>query len=223
MQNSDGSLLCVQGIDSASPPSEAKGRSYYGPPTTSATLMGAAAFAYASKFFASRPEPDLKQYAVDLKKRAMTAWSWATANPNVLYYNNDESKQPGSKGLASGQQEMNATERLRAQFEAATYLFEMSGEAQFKAFVDANYGAILPPWGASMWEVDALESLLYYARLPGATPEVAKSIREHFLANLWRASEAFQVFLQQGDPYRAPIKDYTWGSNKGKTMQARLY
>jgi hypothetical protein len=74
-----------------------------------------------------------------------------------------------------------------------------------------------------MWEVDALESVLYYARLPGATPEVAKSIRERFLANLLRASEAFQGSLQQGDPYRAPIKDYTWGSNKGKAMQARLY
>jgi endoglucanase len=223
MQNSDGSLLCVQGLGSASPPSEAKGRSYYGPPTTSATLMGAAAFAYASKFFASRPEPDLKQYAVDLKKRATAAWSWATANPNVLYYNNDESKQPGSKGLASGQQEMSATDRLRAQFEAATYLFEMSGEAQFKAFVDANYAAILPPWGASMWEVDALESLLYYARLPGATPGKAKSIRENILINLSRASDVFQGSLQHADPYRAPMKDYTWGSNKGKAMQARLY
>ena len=223
MQNSDGSLLCVQGLDSASPPSDAKGGSYYGPPTTSATLMGAAAFAYASKFFASRPEPDLKRYGDDLKKRATAAWTWATANPNVLYYNNDESKQPGSKGLAAGQQEMSATDRLRAQFEAATYLFEMTGEAQFKAFADANYGALLPPWGPSMWEVDALESLLYYARLPGATPEVAKSIRERFLANLSRASEAFQGSLQQADPYRAPMKDYTWGSNKGKAMQARLY
>ena len=52
-------------------------------------------------------------------------------------------------------------------FEAATYLFEMTGEAQFKQFADANYGALLPQWGPSMWEVDALDSLLYYARLPG--------------------------------------------------------
>jgi endoglucanase len=223
MQNSDGSLLCVQGLDSASPPSNAKGGSYYGPPTTSTTLMGAAAFAYASKFFASRPEPDLKRYGDDLKKRATAAWTWATANPNVLYYNNDESKQPSSKGLAAGQQEMSATDRLRAQFEAATYLFEMTGEAQFKGFADAHYDALLPAWGPSMWEVDALESLLYYARLPDATPEVAKSIRERFLVNLLRASDAFQGSLQQADPYRAPMKDYTWGSNKGKAMQARLY
>jgi endoglucanase len=223
MQNSDGSLLCVQGLDSASPPSDAKGTSYYGPPTTSATLMGAAAFAYASKLFAARPEPDLKRYGDDLQSRARSAWRWAIANPNVLYYNNDETKQPGSKGLASGQQEMSATDRLRAQFEAATYLFEMTDELDFKAFIDANYGTILPEWGASMWEVDALESLLYYSRLPGATPEIAKSIRERFLANLLRASGTFEASLKQTDPYRAPISGYTWGSNKGKAMQARLY
>ena len=221
MQNSDGSLLCVQGLASASPPSDAKGASYYGPPTTSATLMGAAAYAYASKFFASRPEAELKQYGDDLKRRSTAAWTWATANPNVLYYNNDESRQPGSKGLAAGQQEMSEIDRLRARFEAATYLFELTGEVQFKEFADTNHGALLPA-GASMWEVDALESVLYYARLPGATPEVAKSIRERFMANLSRASEVFQDTLQQADPYRAPMKDYTWGSNKGKAMQARL-
>jgi len=223
MQNSDGSLLCVQGLDGASPPSDAKGASYYGPPTTSATLMGAAAFAYAAKVFESRREPDLKRYGDDLKNRASAAWTWATANPNVLYYNNDDSKQPGSKGLAAGQQEMSATERLRVQFEAATYLFEMTGETQFKGFAEANYGSVLPQWGASMWEVDALESLLYYARLPGATPEVANSIHQRHLLGLLRNSEAFQDSLQQLDPYRAPINDYTWGSNRGKAMQARLY
>jgi endoglucanase len=223
MQNSDGSLLCVQGLAGASPPSDARAGSYYGPPTTSATLTGAAAFAYASKFFGSRPEPDLKRYGDDLKQRATAAWIWATANPNVLYYNNDESKQPGSKGLASGQQEMSETERLRAQFEAATYLFEMTGEAQFRWYVDAHYGELMPAWGPSMWEVDALDSLVYYARLPGATPEVVKSIRERYLANLSRGSEAFEGSLRQADPYRAPMNDYTWGSNKGKAMQARLY
>ena len=113
MQNSDGSLLCVQGLASASPPSDARGNSYYGPPTTSATLMGAAAFAYASKFFASRPEPDLKQYGDDLKKRATAAWTWATANPNVLYYNNDEFKAAGFKG-ACGRAAGNERDRSAA-------------------------------------------------------------------------------------------------------------
>jgi hypothetical protein len=66
-----------------------------------------------------------------------------------------------------------------------------------------NYSTLLLPWGASMWEVDALESLLCYAQLPGATPEVAKSIRERFSTNLSRASEAFQGSLLQAGPYRA--------------------
>jgi hypothetical protein len=74
-----------------------------------------------------------------------------------------------------------------------------------------------------MWEVDALESLLYYAKLPGVTIEVANSIRRKFLTNLSVASRAFQSYLHQGDPYRAPIRDYTWGSNRAKAMQARLF
>jgi endoglucanase len=223
MQSSDGSLLCVQSLDSASPPSAAKGASYYGPATTSATLMGAAAFAYSAKFFTSQLDPELQRYGNNLKSRAKAAWAWATENTNVVYYNNDESRQPESKGLAAGQQEMSAIERLRAHFEAAAYLFELTGEAQFKDFADANYGSLLSQGAPSMWEVDALESLLHYAKLPGATAEVAKSIRERYLEALLRASEVFQASLRQADPYRAPISDYTWGSNKGKSMQARLY
>lgn len=223
MQNSDGSLLCVQGLDSASPPSAARGPSYYGPPTTSATLMGAAAFAYASKIFALRAEPTLKEYGEGLRQRGLSAWKWAVSNPDVVFYNNDDSKQPGSKGLAAGQQEMSPTDRLRAQFEAATFLFEVTGDEQYKVFAERHYSVLLPAWGASMWEVDTLESLLYYAQLPGVSVDVASSIRKNFLANLTVASKAFQGSLQQADPYRAPIKDYTWGSNKGKAMQARLF
>jgi len=58
MQNPDGSFLSIQSLDSASPPSSAKGPSYYGPPSTSATLSGAAAFAYAGL---SKPARDISQ------------------------------------------------------------------------------------------------------------------------------------------------------------------
>ena len=60
MQNSDGSLLCVQGLAEASPPSSATGPSYYGPATTAASLMGAAAFAYGAKIYSRRSEANLK-------------------------------------------------------------------------------------------------------------------------------------------------------------------
>ena len=39
-----------------SPPSSATGPSYYGPATTAASLMGAAAFAYAAKIYSARSE-----------------------------------------------------------------------------------------------------------------------------------------------------------------------
>ena len=60
MQNADGSLLCVQGLAHGSPPSAATGPSYYGPATTAASLMGAAAFAYAAKIYSARPDADLR-------------------------------------------------------------------------------------------------------------------------------------------------------------------
>lgn len=223
MQNPDGSVLCIQGLASASPPSAARGPSYYGPATTSATLMSAAAYAFASRVFAARSEPALKAFAADLRTRALAAWTWAQSNPNVLYYNNDNAKQPGSGGLAAGQQEMSEAERLRAKVEAATYLLELTGEDRFRSVVDANHTALLPEWGPTMWEVEPQEILLSYARLPQASPEVSRAIRERFVGRMRGSVESFEASLQQTDPYRAPMKDYTWGSNKGKAMQARLY
>ena len=48
-----------------------------------------------------------------------------------------------------------------------------------------------------------------------------------FASTCWQACRGlhrpFRSSLLQADPYRAPMKDYTWGSNKGKAMQARLY
>jgi hypothetical protein len=79
MQNTDGSLLCVQGLDQASPPSAATGPSYYGPATTAASLMGAAAFAYAARIYSARSEADLRAYGADLATRARKAWDWAAA------------------------------------------------------------------------------------------------------------------------------------------------
>jgi len=83
MQNEDGSLLCVQGLDQASPPSAATGPSYYGPATTAASLMGAAAFAYASKIYSARTGETLRRYGYDLATRAKQAWDWAIANPRL--------------------------------------------------------------------------------------------------------------------------------------------
>jgi endoglucanase len=223
MQNADGSLLCVQGLDQASPPSAASGPSYYGPATTAASLMGAAAFAYAAKIYSARSEADLQGYAHDLGARALRAWDWAAANPSVLYYNNDDTRQPGSRGLAAGQQEMDDPLRLFAKFEAAIYLYELTGDAGFRGFVESNYKSIVASDGPTLWETDKQEAILYYTRLPGATAQVKAAILTQFLSNITRNADQLPMVAKNKDPYRAPISEYTWGSNSSKALQARLY
>jgi len=223
MQNADGSLLCVQGLDQASPPSAAKGPSYYGPATTAASLMGAAAFAYAARIYSARSEVDLRAYGNDLAISAKRAWDWATANPRVLYYNNDETKQPGSRGLASGQQEMDDAGRLFAKFEAAVYLYELTGDVSYKEIVESHYTSIVVGYGPTQWDADRQEALLYYTRLPGISAEVKSRILTKFVANVTRNADQLPMVTNNEDPYRSPIKDYTWGSNQSKLFQARLY
>jgi hypothetical protein len=223
MQNVDGSLLCVQGLSHASPPSAATGPSYYGPATTAASLMGAAAFAYAAKIYSARGEETLKRYGNDLAIRAKNAWNWAAANPRVLYYNNDDIKQPGSRGLAAGQQEMDDAQRLFAKFEAAVYLYELTGGAIYKSFVESNYTSIVPTWGPKLWDSERQESLLYYTRLPGISAQVRSAILTKFIAGVTENADQFPMVTNNRDPYRSPIEAYVWGSNQLKAQQARLY
>lgn len=222
MQNADGSLLCVQGLAHASPPSAATGPSYYGPATTASSLTGAAAFAYASTIYSARPEAALQALSKELTARATRAWDWATAHPNVLYHNNDDSKQPGSKGLAAGQQEMDDSQRLFAKFEAAVYLYELTGDSSYKNFVEANYISIIPNHGPTQWDADRQEALIYYMRLPRISAQVQSEILKRFVSAATKNADQLPMVTGNQDPYRAPIKDYTWGSNQSKTLQARL-
>lgn len=222
MQNADGSVLSVQGLASASPPSAARTPSYYGPPTTSASLTSAATFAYASKVFSARPEQELKAYSEDLLKRARAAWAWAEVNPKVLFYNNDDVRQPGSQGLAAGQQELTDNGRRSAKFEAAVYLEELGSDPALKSYLETNFRSVIPPHGPTLWEIEGQEILLYYAGLPSTSPEVKKVIYDHFLVVMRPTTQSFERLLETSDPYRSPIQAYTWASNKGKAAQARL-
>jgi hypothetical protein len=224
MQSSDGGLLCVAGLASASPPSAAKGPTYYGPATTNASLMSAAAFAYASKVFGGRPEASLKSYAADLKSRAAKAWTWAQANPRVIYYNNDESKQPGSGGLGAGQQETDDSGRLVSKVIAAVHLYGLTGDAAYRSVVESNFGSILSSSGPNEWDMEKADALLHYAGLTGISEAVKSTIVSQFVANVG-ANNTTQLpaVIGQVDPYRAYLHDYTWGSNQIKMAQARLY
>lgn len=222
MQNEDGSVLCIQGLADGSPPSSAVAPSYYGPPTTAATLASAAAFAYAARVFAARPESELAALADDYVARAERAWAYASANPSVTYYNNNESRQPGSKGLGSGQQETNDSGRRAWKVEAAAYLFERTGKAEYRDFFDQTYAATLPNGGLSHWDIERHEAALDYATVEGATASVAEAIRNQFVQRLNAGGGPLQAAAMAADAYRAPIQTYTWGSNQSKAAAGRL-
>ena len=223
MQNADGSVLCVMGLDHASPPSSVTGPSYYGPASTSATLSSALVFAYASKVYSKRPEPALRAYGADLAVRAKKAWDWAVANPNVLYFNNDSSLTPDSDGLASGQQETDDAGHLFDKLEAAIYLYEITGEPKYKAFVEANYASVLPISVPSIWGADKQDAVLYYSQLKGVSRSVRSKIVSQFVSDATQSPTQLPAVIAGSDPYLSPLSMYVWGSNFTKCAQGRLY
>ncbi len=221
MQNADGSVLCVQGLGHASPPSSAKDPSFYGPATTAATLSAAAAFAYAARTFSARSEPALQRASRDYQARALKAWTFANANPRLTYFNNDNGKQPGSGGLASGQQEVDDANRLALKVEAAAYLFERTGDDSYRDFFDQNYAATWSE-GITHWLIDRHEALLDYTKLAKATPAVVAAIRAKYLDAIKSGSGKLPAIAAGADAYRTPIDAYTWGSSQSKAAAGRL-
>jgi len=221
MQLTNGSVLSVVGEGGASPPSAATSPSYYGPANTSATLATAAAFAFGAKVlggFAS-----LASYAADLRSRAELAWSWAEANPNVVFRNNDAAN--GSDGLAVGQQETDDFGRLMLKLQAAVYLYDLTGTAAYRSFVDSNYNQThLIVWNnyVTPYEGDTQLALLHYASLSTATPAVAAAIKSAY-ANGMESQWFWGKVTTQADPYRAYIADYIWGSNSVKGIWGNLF
>lgn len=223
MQESDGSVLCVLGVDSASPPSAARGPSFYGPATTHATLSAAAAFAYAATVFESSGVPAFEGRSAALAERAERAWTWAQDNPSVTYFNNNNSLQPGSDGLAAGQQEVDDDGRARSKFEAAVYLFEIGGDPSLRAYIDEHHSAQISMDAPSQWTVTEQETLLHYAGLPGATNAVAKDIEAQYVAALETSARFLGATEAKADPYLAPLADYTWGSSRSKAAMGRMF
>ena len=217
LQRPDGSMLSVVGASHASPPSAAKGATYYGTPNTSGTLNSAAAFAIASKVYRS---VGMNTYADSLKNAALKAWKWAVANPNVIYRNNTGA----TSGLAAGQQETDDYGRFVAKMEAAAFLYEIIGEQQYKTFFESNYNNVhLMQWTfAYPFETSNQEILLYYTTLPGISPTVKNNILNKYRSAM-DGADNFAAITGKKDPYQAHIKDYTWGSNSTKSAQGLMY
>ncbi len=220
MQLENGSVLSIVGMSHASPPSAATGQSLYGSVNTSATLNTSAAFAIASKVFQLTGNT---VYATLLKEKAIKAWDWAVANPSVLFRNNDAAY--GSSGLGAGQQETDDYGRLMAKLKAACFLFEITGDTKYRTFFESNYTqAHLIAWSfAFPFESDVQDILLYYTTLSNTTPSVVTQIKNVYRTAMLNGTENLPAFTSKKDPYRAHIKDYTWGSNSIKCRQGSMF
>ena len=220
MQLDHGGVLSIVGLSHASPPSAATGPSYYGPPSTSATLNTAAALAISSRVFRLIGKDT---YADTLRDAAIKAWNWAVENPAVIFRNNESAN--GSSGLGAGQQEVNDYGRLVAKIKAACYLFEVTGEAVYRIFFDNNYRQInMFNWNfAYPFELGNQDIVLYYTTIPGGTASVKSQIKSTYRNAMVNGSENLPAMRTLKDSYIAHIKDYTWGSNSVKCAQGSMY
>lgn len=217
MQNDDGSVLSVMGLSHASPPSAAKGPSFYGPASTASTYGAAGAYAYGARIYGAFPQ--FSAYAADLKVRAIKAFAWAQAHPDVTFYNNDP--RDHSQGLAAGQQEPDAHGRAMKALAAAIYLYDLTGDATYRAYVDAHYAEanIVRQGLTREGDYEQTAPLLYYAGLPTGTPAVSADIKKAFAAGFekpgWQAAP--------GDAYMSYLTGYWWGSNGIKASAGDIY
>ncbi len=227
MQDGTGnnSVLSIVGLSHASPPSAATGASYYGSASTNATISAAAAFALGSKVYGSLNNTDLNIYAADLKTRAENAWTWAVANPSVIFRNNDTAT--GSLNLGAGQQETDDAGRATKKRMAAIYLFAATGSTTYRDFIDTNYtNAPLKAWNnfADPFRENENTSLLYYTGLANATTSVVTDLKSSFKTAMG-STDNWQAVRTNKDPYHAhlPNDHYTWGSNSVKSLKGTMF
>lgn len=221
MQNDDGSMLSVMSLDEGSPPSSAKGPSFYGPENTSATLTSAGAFAFAAQLMGDFPA--LSGQAKIYQRRAKRAWDWAEANPDVIFKNNDEGQ--GSLGLAAGQQEVDDKGRTAKRMVAAAYLSALTGERAYARVVEQLYNQTKPidPYFMNGFEGEAIFALVYFAKDAKTPRSLSRQILSDFGSSVSQSSNGMKAVKSASDGYGAPMTEYTWGSNSVKARTGSFF
>lgn len=201
----------VDNYNDVTPPSTDTRPRYYVPECTSATLAGCAMFAAAGQ--ALKTHVGTLAYGNDLITRAQNAWNRAkvtTGNFTAFEASCDD------QDIKSGDADRDVATQLESAFIAAVYLYEATGLAEFKTFVEGNYTSVRPQsinWWGPYW-APVQTALLRYAAMPSADPSVANNIRAQKSGMNYMAS--ITDYNAQTDLYRAhkPDAQYHWGSNQ---------
>ncbi|MEO8210370.1 MAG: glycoside hydrolase family 9 protein, partial [bacterium] len=220
MQDANGSVLSIVGVTnfgSGSPPSADHNQRFYGPATTSATFTASALFALGAIEFKSIGQT---VFANTLETASINAWNWATANPNITFYN--------AGIIGAGEQEVDNYNKLVRQMAASVFLFAHTGNAAYKTFFENNYTQMhLIQWTfAYPFENTAQNMMLYYASLPGASSSISSVIKNAYLNSMkTNNADNLPAYINKTDAYRAYLsnQNYTWGSNTTKGRQGIMF
>jgi hypothetical protein len=228
MQQPDGSVLSIVGHGWGSPPSTDNSQAVYGAANTSSALTCAGVFALAAIQYKSLGIPAMTAYANTLQTASVNALAWATANPNVIWRNNDASY--GSQGVGAGQLEVDDYGRQTRRIAANVFLYALTGTASYRTYVESNYNSGAQPVHLASWsfvypfETAEQDMLLYFSKLPGVTTSVKNDIQNKYSTSTrTEPLNNFPNITNQTDGYRAFLKDYTWGSTKTHAAQGNIY
>lgn len=213
----------------ATPPSADASIHRYAPPTASATISAAGAYAHAALVYQALGDASMQAYGQTLEEAARAAWSWLEANPGYSAYDN--------AGFMNAAAEDDPADQASNKLSAAIYLFALTGEAQFHTYIQTHLadGRFANPadandytWAyfdADSLRTESVNAQIFYAYLPGRNATLAANIRDKYLSAQtdpyvdFAPLRAYQI---QTDAYRAFLDTYHWGNNRAKSNAGNL-
>lgn len=192
---------------------------YYLPECSSATLAGSAMFAGAAGVY--RGIASQAAYGADLLTRAEAAWNRArttTANFTTFETACDDGD------IKAGDADVDAPGQRSSALIAAIYLYEATGKAEYRSFVEANYQQVQPvsiQWWGPYW-APLQVALLRYAGMSGVSSSVASTIRNQKAAQ--NGTVSITDYSAGTDLYRAHLADaeFNWGHNKTRAIAGAI-
>ena len=206
------------GFGGGFPPSQNSEPRYYVGECTSATITGAAVFALGGLVYQSLPSSALKDYGRDLVARAERAWERArvtTQDYTVFETDCDVAGDNGLPIVRAGDADRNEQRQKNSLATAAVYLYEATGQPQYRTYVENQYRQTSTIGSGLSWPYSTGHALalLRYTTLPDVSSEVAQAIISEKINRTPPHSVA--DYRAETDLYRAFMEDraYHWGSN----------